>query len=154
MAFLRLGALSVSMALGDPLADDGLCVGSGAEGNGNWDWVGRSHGDSMSSSAVLGVGSGVGEARGARSLRKLKGALCGRGEMSIESGTKHGEDDGIGGVVTPSHLKSGVLVPSASDKVSTAAYAEQNVSFLPRLLSSFREKSDRRGVWNWGLEQY
>jgi hypothetical protein len=46
-------------------------------------------------------------------VRKLKGALWGRGEISIESGTKHGDDEGIGGVVTPSHLTGGVVVPSA-----------------------------------------
>lgn len=81
---------------------------------GNWGGVGNSsHGDSMSSS-VLGVISGDGEGNGTeRLLRKLNGALCGSGEMSIESGTKQGEDEGIGGVVTPSHLTGGVVAPSA-----------------------------------------
>jgi hypothetical protein len=46
------------------------------------------------------------------SLAKLKGALWGSGEMSIESGTKLGDDEGMGGVVT-SHLIGGVVVPSA-----------------------------------------
>ena len=47
---------------------------------------------------------------------KLKGALCGSGEMSIESGTKLGDDEGIGGVVTPSHRTGGVLVPSVGQR--------------------------------------
>lgn len=32
--------------------------------------------------------------------------------MSMESGTQHGDDEGIGGVVTPSHRTGGVVVPS------------------------------------------
>jgi hypothetical protein len=61
--------------------------------------------------SVLGVTSGDGEGSGkGRSLMKLKGALCGRGEMSMESGAKPGEEEGIGGVVTPSHLVNGVVV--------------------------------------------
>lgn len=69
------------------------------------------------SSSVEDFISGVGEAKGkGRSLdKKLKGALCGRGEMSMESGTQQGEDDGIGGVVTPSHRTGGVVVPSVWD---------------------------------------
>lgn len=71
------------------------------------------------SSSVLGVTSGDGDGSGTdRSLRKLKGALWGRGEMSIESGTKQGDDEGIGGVVTPSHLTGGVVAPAA-EHVST-----------------------------------
>lgn len=82
--------------------------------------MGSSHGESMSSS-VSGVISGEGDGRGRgsdRSLRKLKGALCGRGEMSIESGTKPGEEEGMGGVVTPSHLTGGVMAPSVRDYIS------------------------------------
>jgi len=30
--------------------------------------------------------------------------------MSIESGAKPGEDEGIGGVVTPSHRANGVVI--------------------------------------------
>lgn len=37
----------------------------------------------------------------------------------MESGTKQGDEDGMGGVVTPSHLTTGVLVPSAFRTVST-----------------------------------
>jgi hypothetical protein len=48
-----------------------------------------------------------------RSLRNENGALWGSGEMSIESGPKLGDDEGIGGVVTPSHRNGGVVVPSA-----------------------------------------
>jgi hypothetical protein len=82
-------------------------------GVGTWGGVGRSQGVSMSDS-TLGVISGDGDGSGwQRSLRKLKGALWGRGEMSIESGMKLGDEEGIGGVVTPSH-RTGVLVaPSA-----------------------------------------
>lgn len=94
--------------------------GTSNAGVGKAGGVGRSQGDSMSSSSVLGVGSGDGEGNGTERLsRKLKGALWGRGEMSIESGTKQGDDEGIGGVVTPSHLTAGVRNPSASAAVST-----------------------------------
>lgn len=34
--------------------------------------------------------------------------------MSMESGTKLGEESGMGGVVTPSHLTGGVVTPSAA----------------------------------------
>lgn len=66
------------------------------------------------SSSVERVTSGVGEANGnGRSVeRKLKGALWGRGEMSIESGMQQGDEEGIGGVVTPSHRTGGVVFPS------------------------------------------
>jgi hypothetical protein len=81
--------------------------------------VGSSQGESISSS-VLGVTSGDGDGSvRERSLRKLKGALCGRGEMSMESGTKHGDESGIGGVVTPSHRTGGVVAPAAVAGVST-----------------------------------
>jgi hypothetical protein len=71
--------------------------------------VGRSsQGESMSLS-VLGVTSGEGDGSVRRRLfMKLKGALCGSGEMSMESGAKPGDEEGIGGVVTPSHLVDGV----------------------------------------------
>lgn len=69
-----------------------------------------SHDDNMSLS-VPGVVSGEGDGRGReRSLTKLKGALWGRGEISIESGAKPGEEEGIGGVVTPSQRAQGVEV--------------------------------------------
>lgn len=97
----------------------------------NWGGVGSSHGESNSPS-VLGVISGEGDGKGRdRPLMKLKGALWGRGEMSMESGTKLGDEEGIGGVVTPSHLKGGVLVPSA--RVSSC-------------WNRFAVKRDRRGV--------
>ena len=80
--------------------------------------MGSSHGESISSS-VAGLTSGDGDGSGReRSLRKLKGALWGRGEMSIESGTKLGDEEGIGGVVTPSHLTGGVVAPSAREHIS------------------------------------
>jgi len=86
--------------------------GTSSIGAGKCGGVGSSHGESISSS-VLGVVSGEGEGNGmGRSVRKLKGALWGRGEMSMVSGTKQGDDEGIGGVVTPSHLTGGVVAPS------------------------------------------
>lgn len=75
-----------------------------------------SHDDSMSLS-LPGVVSGEGDGSGSgreRSLTKLKGALWGRGEMSIESGAKPGDDEGIGGVVTPSQRVHGVEVSRSS----------------------------------------
>jgi hypothetical protein len=39
--------------------------------------------------------------------------------MSMESGTKQGDEEGIGGVVTPSHLTGGVVAPSPARHVST-----------------------------------
>ena len=120
VGFLRLALVSKHVLVyggsgTHSLADTGRGESMSAVGKGNCDGVGRSHGESMSSS-VEGVASGVGEASGnARSLdRKLKGALCGRGEMSIESGWQQGEDEGIGGVVTPSQRMGGVVVPSAA----------------------------------------
>lgn len=83
--------------------------------------MGSSHGDSMSSSSAAGVVSGVGEGSG-RSVTKLKGALWGRGEMSMESGTKLGDEEGIGGVVTPSQRIGGVVVPSASPRYQHCYY--------------------------------
>lgn len=96
------------------LADVGRGASISGPANGNCDGVGSSQGESISSS-LDGVVSGVGEAKGnGRSLdRKLKGALCGSGEISMESGTQQGDEEGIGGVVTPSHRTGGVVVPSA-----------------------------------------
>lgn len=62
------------------------------------------------SSSLLGITSGEGDG----AVMYWKGALCGRGEMSMESGTKLGEESGIGGVVTPSHLTGGVVTPSCA----------------------------------------
>jgi hypothetical protein len=94
--------------------------------------VGRSsHGVSMSLSE-LGVTSGEGEGSGRqRSLMKLKGALWGRGDMSMESGAKPGEDEGIGGVVTPSHRANGVVV--SVEPVSTDSSRMGEHSHLPRV---------------------
>lgn len=51
--------------------------------------------------------------------------------MSIESGTKLGDESGIGGVVTPSHLTGGVVTPSdAVAKVSIYRRAEQSTAWL------------------------
>ena len=75
--------------------------------------------------------------------------------MSIESGTKLGDEEGMGGVVTPSHLTGGVVVPSPMAIVSTARSSSQLVQeHLPRLpdgWNRFEVKSDRRGVASWGL---
>jgi hypothetical protein len=54
-------------------------------------------------------------------VKLLYGALCGSGEISMESGTKHGEESGIGGVVTPLHLTGGV-VTSAAGRVSLCVF--------------------------------
>jgi hypothetical protein len=95
--------------------------------------VGKSQGESISSS-VLGVISGDGDGSVTqRSLRKLKGALWGRGEMSIESGTKHGDESGMGGVVTPSHRTGGVVAPAAVADVSTCSLGAQLHCRLPRV---------------------
>lgn len=40
--------------------------------------------------------------------------------MSMQSGPNPGDDEGIGGVVTPSHPTGGVVVPSASATISTS----------------------------------
>ena len=42
----------------------------------------------------------------------VNGALWGSGEISIGSMPGAGDDDGIGGVVIPSNLTGGVIVPS------------------------------------------
>ena len=69
---------------------------------------GISVGESMSSSSWGTSGEGDGCV-----VKLLYGALCGRGDISMESGTKHGEESGIGGVVTPSHLTGGVVTSAA-----------------------------------------
>lgn len=87
---------------------------------------------------------------------KLKGALWGRGEMSIESGTKQGDDEGIGGVVTPSHRTGGVVAPSAGEHVSTGTKTRRSHGYAPLesiCWNRFDVKRDRRGVASWGLEQ-
>lgn len=89
--------------------------GTSISGRGNCGGGGSSHGESMSS-LVDSVASGVGEGSSRSVVRKLKGALWGSGEMSIESGAKQGDDEGIGGVVTPSQRTGGVVVPSANWK--------------------------------------
>ena len=66
-------------------------------------------GELMVSSVVVSV-SGV----GTTSLDLVYGILCGRGEMSIASLPYPGEEDGIGGVVTPPHRTGGVVAPSGS----------------------------------------
>ena len=42
----------------------------------------------------------------------VKGALWGNGDISIGSMPGAGEDEGIGGVVIPSKMMGGVIVPS------------------------------------------
>jgi hypothetical protein len=68
-----------------------------------------SHGDIISSES--GSTSGEGDGR-ERSFMKLNGALWGRGDISIGSGPYPGDEEGIGGVVTPSHRSGGVVIPS------------------------------------------
>lgn len=51
--------------------------------------------------------------------------------MSMESGTKLGEESGIGGVVTPSHLTGGVVTPSAAAlEVSLYPIKQQSTAWL------------------------
>ena len=50
---------------------------------------------------------------------EVKGALWGNGDISIGSMPGAGDDDSIGGVVIPSNLKGGVVVPSLRDLIST-----------------------------------
>lgn len=52
--------------------------------------------------------------------------------MSIESGTKLGEESGMGGVVTPSHLTGGVVAPSAvaAIEISTDTRVGQSTAWL------------------------
>jgi hypothetical protein len=100
---------------------------------GNGGDAGRLQGESISSS-LLGVTSGDGDGSGIeRSERKLKGALWGRGEISIESGTKQGDEDGIGGVVTPSQRTGVVVIPCAEVPVSSYIVASGVHSRLPRV---------------------
>lgn len=58
-----------------------------------------------------GDGSGVGLCK-VTLVTMEKGALCGRGEMSIASTPYAGDEEGIGGVVPPSQRRGGVVVPS------------------------------------------
>jgi hypothetical protein len=49
--------------------------------------------------------------------------------MSMESGTKLGDESGIGGVVTPSHLTGGVVTPSeASMAVSMVLFGVESAT--------------------------
>jgi hypothetical protein len=115
----------------DSAADTGRGTSS-EEGVGYIGGVGRSsQGESMSLS-VLGVTSGDGDGSGRdRSFMKPKGALWGRGEMSIESGAKPGDEEGIGGVVTPSHRTGVVKVPSVGEHVSTYASRAGTIATYP-----------------------
>ena len=94
------------------MADTGRGFSISGAGKGNCGGVGSSHGESMSSS-MEGAVSGVGEANGnGRSLeRKLKGALCGRGGMSMKSGAEQCDEEGIGGGVKPFHRRGGGVGP-------------------------------------------
>lgn len=61
-------------------------------------------------------GSGVGDCTVTRATKPWAG-LCGSGEMSMLSLVKPGEDEGIGGVVTPSRqLWEGVVAPSRREQ--------------------------------------
>lgn len=82
----------------------------------------------MSSSS--GVGSGVGDTM-LICARRENGALCGSGEMSIDSLPNPGEEDSIGGVVTPSHLIGGVVTPSALDRISIGSRTEFQACSYP-----------------------
>jgi hypothetical protein len=113
---------------------------------------------SSSIAVVLAVLTSIGQGDGSNRSEKLKGALCGRGEISIESGTKLGDDEGMGGVVTPSQRVDGVLVPSTRYQPLFWSARDGSCFCLPRLSNVKRfeleGKSDRLGVATWGLEQY
>jgi hypothetical protein len=81
-------------------------------------------GELIASSSVVSV-SGV------ISLARVKGSLCGSGEISIESFPNAGDEDGIGGVVTPCHLTGGVLAPSVGAWFSIGFFDGFNC-LLPR----------------------
>jgi len=120
-------------------------------GVGNWGGVGRSSQGESISSSVLGVTSGDGDGSGTERSLKLKGALCGRGEMSMESGTKQGDESGIGGVVTPSHLTGGVVAPSAADALAFSCpggQLERGSLGVPACWKWLDVKRERRGVAN------
>ena len=69
------------------------------------------------------------------------GALCGRGDISMESFPGPGEEEGGGGVV-------------AHSTVSLSFRVFYMLTSIPRPLivpNKFWENSDRRGVGSWGL---
>lgn len=137
MDFLRLNYVSACSSQHNQYTDSAADTGRGTSkiGVGNSGGVGISHGESISSS-VLGVVSGDGDGSGIGvSFKKLKGALWGRGEISIVSGTKQGDDDSIGGVVTPSHAIGGVVAPSVADMVSLYTSSTAQHSHSPRVSS-------------------
>lgn len=88
-------------------------------------------GELMVSSKVVSV-SGVGRI----SLVRTYGSLCGSGDMSIESLPNAGEEDGTGGVVTPSHRIGGVVAPSS-----------QYISRCPSMHISFLNLTSNS--WDW-----
>jgi hypothetical protein len=51
--------------------------------------------------------------------------------MSMESGTKQGDESGMGGVVTPSHRTGGVVAPAAVEHISTDTLVSQWHCHLP-----------------------
>lgn len=56
--------------------------------------------------------------------------------MSMESGTKQGDEEGIGGVVTPSHLTGGVVAPSAAvGRVQVSVLVSSKGGPLSRMLT-------------------
>ena len=82
--------------------------------------------------------TGVGESISA--LKLENGALCGRGDISIESFPGPGDDDGRGGVV----------VCSATVSIGLEVHEHH----IPRPLIAPRRlevKRDRLGVGSWGL---
>lgn len=145
-------------------SDEDTGLGTSIEGRGKGGGgAGSSHGDSISSSIgeptlAVAVSMGQGEGRN-RSLAKLKGALCGNGDISIESGTKLGDEEGMGGVLTPSQRTGGVLVPSTVEVVSDSSFGtapSRRGLYVPRLSNCcirFEVNKDLRGVASWGLEQ-
>ena len=78
----------------------------------------------------------------------VKGALWGKGDISIGSMPGAGDDDGIGGVVVPSNLMGGVIVPSSDISLVSVGNncARQDVPCTAEICTEVDVKRQRRGV--------
>jgi hypothetical protein len=84
---------------------------------------------------------------------KENAGLWGRGEMSMESPASPGDDDRMGGVVTPSQEAGGVVAPSVSQISEARPDWRRN---LPRSVLDMNNavvKRDLRGVGSCGLQE-
>lgn len=110
-------------------------------------------GELIAASSVISTG-GV----GIISVARVNGGLCGSGDMSIVSWPYPGEDDGIGGVVTPSHRIGGVVAPSEVLTLANCFARGPPECFhgIPLVVDIWKKllfdvNSERRGVGNCGL---